>query len=184
LTWTATKAAIKAAVVSASGLHAQAVTWKRKPEAFAKGLVLLDVITAQQEVPDRTDLVYNAVDDAFDREASTVMLFTVSVRCESPVDDALELLEKVRSGLALPSVRETLSAAGVVVVNQPGPAVAVDNLVIDDRAASAYVQDVQFRAEFNRADPVQVTTIEHVENESEFEQIDGSLISDSETIDR
>lgn len=178
------KAAIKSAVVAASGLHVQAVTWKRKPEAFAKGLVLLDVITAQQEVPDRTQLEFNAGTDAFDVEASTLMLFTVAVRCESPTEDALELVEKVRSGLALPSVRETLSAAGVVVVNLPGPAVVVDNLVIDDRAASAYVQDVQFRAEFHRADPVTITTIEHVETESEFQQIDGSLISDSETIDR
>ena len=177
------KAAIRSAVVSASGLHTMAVSWQRKPEAFAKGLVVLDVISAQQEVPDRVERTYNQPADAFDVEASTLMLFTVSVRSESPLDDALELSEKVRSGLALPSVRDLLSANGVVVVRFPGPAVVVDNLVIDDRAASAYVQDVQFRAEFNRPDPVQITTIKHVEIDSELVDVNVTL-SDSETVDR
>lgn len=184
MTWTSTKAALRTAVASAAGLTPAHILWKRGAEPMAKSLVLLDVIAARQETSDRVQPVYNVATDVFDVEASTLMLFTVAVRCESVVSDTLELVEKVRSGLALPSIRETLSAAGVVVVGPAGDAVPVDNILINDRAASAHVVDIQFRAEFNRADPATVGAIEHVETESELVNIDGAVLADSETIDR
>ncbi len=184
MSWTEAKEAIKAAVVSAIGISPKSVLWKRGAVPFGNSLVFLDVTTAQQELPDRVEPVFNVAADKFDVETSTLMLFTISAYCESVSGDTLELAELLRSGLAWPSVKGTLGLAGVAVVGFPGSVIPVDNVILDDRAANAHLLDIQFRAEFHRADPEQITTIEHVETETTLTDLDGSTLDDSETFDR
>lgn len=160
--WAQKKAAISAAIVQISGLHAKAVVWNNSPDPAANKLIRLEVIQAKQEVDDRRVKVLNDTTGNYDVEVSTLIAFTVSVRCEDIKGDAFELAELVRSGLGWESTDDALDLAGVAVVDIPGPTTFAP-VAIDERMQTAAVFDVLCRAEFHRADPVAQSTIEHIQ---------------------
>jgi hypothetical protein len=167
VTWAAKKELIRSTVVSLSGLHAKSVSWGNKPDAAANKLIKLDVIQAKQEVPDRRVMTMNEGTGNYDLEASTVIVFTVSVMCDDLSGESLDLAELVRSGLAWDSTHDTLMAAGLVIVDFPG-SIEPRPSVVDERMQLGAGFDVVFRAEFHRADPVPVSTIEHIEGSGDL----------------
>lgn len=158
--WAQKKAAIAEQVVKATGLHPKAIVWNQKPDPVANRVVRLEVIQAKQEADDRRVKVLNAA-GTHDVEISTLIAFTVSVRCEDVKEDAFELAELVRSGLNWASTEAALDLAGIAVVDMPGPTTFAP-VAIDERMQTAAVFDVLFRAEFHRADPVPEPVIEHI----------------------
>jgi hypothetical protein len=159
------------------------VTWNDQPDAAGNKLVKLDVIRANQEVPDRRVKAMNGTTGNYDVEVSTVIAFTVSVRCEDTKGEAFELAELIRSGLAWESTQDELKVDGLTVVNFPGNTETVP-VLIDERMKSAAVFDVIFRAEFHRADPVAQSTIEHVEISGELDPGQPPPVNVSIEVDR
>jgi membrane protease subunit (stomatin/prohibitin family) len=151
----------------------KSVNWQNKADSFGGKSVRLSVLSVLPEGPTRIVRTLN-VGQTFDVATSKSLLYTVTVRCEDVTGDALELAERIASGLEAPSVQDTLEAAGVVFVSFPMGAQNVDS-AIDDRATSAAIFDVQFRSEFYLADPVSQSTIEQAQG-------DGELTNAAETI--
>lgn len=166
--WGLKKAAIGDVVGKLAKLHAKAVVWNNAPDPVAKSLIRLEVIQAKQEVDDRRVKTLNEATGNYDVEVSTLIAFTVSVRCESIGEDPFELAELVRSGLGWESTDAKLEEAGVAVVDIPGPTTFVP-VAIDSRMERAALFDVLCRAEFHRADPESQSTIEHVQITGELD---------------
>jgi hypothetical protein len=181
MTWTTAKETLRATVATISGVHTKAVVWVGKPDPASSRLVQLDVVKAVQEMPDRKVKTLNAA-GTYDVETSSVIAFTVSVHCEDVKGEALELVELVRSGFGWDSTAEALAEAGVTLVAEPGQAIPVP-VKIDERASTAWLFEVEFRAEFHRADPKSVGVIEHTHIEGELKKGDADVDPVDVTID-
>lgn len=136
--------------------------WDKREVPFSGKIVTLSVLAQSQECPDRVVKTMNVSTGNFDVQISALVLFTVNVKCEHINGDSLELCELARSAFMLPSVRETLRAAGVVVVGPADSPIPVMGISIDSRDVSAYSFDAYFRHELHRDDPTSLSTIEHV----------------------
>lgn len=166
--WAKKKAALGAVVAKLAEMHPKAVVWNNAPDPVARDLIRLEVIQAKQELDDRRIKTLNATTGNLDVEVSTLIAFTVSVRCESSKIDPFEIAELVRSGLAWESTEVELEKAGIAFVDIPGATEFVP-VAIDERMERAAVFDALFRAEFNRADPVAQSTIDHVQITGELD---------------
>lgn len=182
MSWTDVKQAIRESVAKVADMDLRAVTWKDKPDASANRIVKLDVVHAAQEMRDRKVKTQNATTGNTDVEISTVMGFTVSVHCEDAKDEPLELAELVRSGLMWDSTIAVLDAQGIAIVAEPGQAIPVP-VSIDERSTSAWLFEVDFRAEFHRVDPKSQGTIEHVKISGELKKGDVDPAPVTVTID-
>jgi hypothetical protein len=167
--WTDKKATIAEVVAKLADLHPKAVVWNNTSDPAASKLIRLEVIQAKQELDDRRVKTLNAKTGNYDVEVSTLMGFTVSVRCEDVKGDAFELAELVRSGLGWESTDAKLELNDIAVVDLPGAITSVP-VAVDERMQTAALFDVIFRAEFHRADPVAQSTIEHVHIEGELDK--------------
>lgn len=183
MSWSQAKADLRAKVAVLAGVHAKAVSWNDQPDPVANKLVKLDVIQAKQELPDRRVKTMNETTGNYDVEVSTLMLFTVSVRCEDIKGEAFETAEKIRAGFAWESTQDDLRAQGLAVVDFPASTTPVPTL-IDERMKNAALFDVMFRAEFNRPDPVAQSTIEHVSGSGDVNTGTPPLINVSIDVDR
>jgi hypothetical protein len=183
VSWTQAKADLRAKVASLAGLHLKAVSWNDQPDASANKIVKLDVIAAKQELPDRRVKTMNETTGDYDVEVSTLMGFTVSIRCEDIKGECLEIAEAIRSGLGWKSTADDLHTKGIAVVDMPGSITPVP-VLLDERMKNAALFDVIFRAEFNRPDPVAQSTIEHVEAEGELNTGEPPPVTVSIDVDR
>ncbi len=165
MSWQTSKEAIRAAITRGVQfpVGSKAVLFDKSAVPFAGKMITLAVIGQAQEGPDRVVKTMNPDTGFFDVSVSALVFFTVSIRCEHPTGDALELCELARSSLAFPSTRDTLTAAGVVLVGYSSSPVPILGLKADERDVSAYSFDAFFRHELHRSDPVAITTIERVE---------------------
>lgn len=180
--WSEKKEEIREIVAELADVHRKAVVWNNAPDASANKVIRLDVIQARQEMDDRRVKVPNAA-GGYSVEVSTLIAFTVSVRCESIKDDPFELAELVRAGLNWESCEARLDAAGLAVIDIPGPTTFVD-VAIDERMQRAALFDVIFRAEFHRADPVAQSTIEHVQIVGELDKGEPPPVTMTIDVDR
>ncbi len=169
MSWANVKALLRTTVATVAGVHPKAVSWKDKPDASANKLIKLDVVKAAQEHKDRKVRTYNETTGNYDLEFSTLIGFTLSVHCEDIKGEPLDLSELVRSGFAWDSTLATLEAGGVTIVSEPGQALPVP-VMIDERSTEAWLFEIELRAEFHRADPVDQSTIEHVDIDGELKQ--------------
>lgn len=163
MTWASAKAAVKAAIVSATELRAESISWQGKAVSAGGKKIILSIVAAPQESYDRVTQTPQESGQDLDVDTSATVVFTVGIRCEDISGDSIDLAELVRSGLALPSIKAALKAAGVVIVGYPmGP--IPTPYEVDDRDVDAFTLDVKFRTVFGRTD-VPVTTIEKVQGE-------------------
>lgn len=167
--WSTKKDALAVIVAKLAEIHPKAVVWNNAPDPVARDLIRLEVIQAKQEHDDRRVKTLNETTGNYEVSTSTLIAFTVSVRCESSKIDPFEIAELVRSGLGWESTDVALEKAGLAFVEIPGPTQFVP-VAIDERMERAALFDVLFRAEFNRADPVAQSTIEHVQITGELKK--------------
>lgn len=180
--WQQKKEALREIVAKLADLHPKAVVWNNAPDPAANKLIRLEVIQAKQELDDRRVKVLNDAGN-YDVEVSTLIAFTVSVRCEDLKGDAFELAELVRSGLAWESTEAKLDAQDLAFVDIPGPTTFAP-VAIDERMQTAAVFDVLFRAEFHRKDPTQQSTIEHVHIVGELDKGEPPPVTMTIDVDR
>jgi hypothetical protein len=113
-TYTAFRAAVKAAIVAASGLDAAAVVWTERGETVADPLVVLDVISDVRTVPVRDVLVTDG-GDGYTRTRSTMRDVAVQIRVDSLRGDSLGLANDIELKLGFDVPRALLEAECVVV---------------------------------------------------------------------
>lgn len=180
MTWTSVRAAIKAAAATASGLHPKQIAWAKRPQGATNRTIVLQVVSTPPDHPARVLRVLNGAGTSFDVSVSKTVTFVCNVRAEvltpDATGDSFDLAENFRLGLELPSVRETLTAAGVVLVGIPMSVTPLGQVTIDDREVDATLFDVSFRAEFFRADPTSQGWISRVEGEGTLTDLDGTEI--------
>lgn len=153
-TYTALRAAIKAAVVAASGLDAAAVVWTERGETVADPLVVLTVISDVRTVPVRE--VLTAADDSYTRKLSTMRDVAVQIRVDSVRGDALEIANTIALGLGLQAPRALLEAVCAVVDDGP-----MRDLQYRDRGVKIQARafELFLRITLEASDPTAVGTI-------------------------
>ena len=180
MTWATVRAAVKAAIASASGLHTAQVSWAKRPQGAVNRTIVLQLVSTPADYSARVSRTLNTNGTSFDVEVSKTVTFTCNVRTEvvSPdaQGDSFDLAESARLGLELPSVREALSLAGVVLVGIPMSVTPLGSILVDERELDASVFDVEFRAVFNKADPKSQGWIERVEGQGTLRDLDGTEI--------
>ncbi len=181
--WQEKKEALREIIAKLADVHKKAVVFRGKPDPAASKLIQLEVIQARQELEDRRVKTYNETAGRYDVEVSTLIVFTVSVRCEDVKGDSHDLAELVRSGFGWESTDAALERQGLAVVDVPGPITSAP-VVIDERSQDSAVFDVIFRAEFHRADPVPQSTIEHVQITGELDKGEPPPVTMTIDVDR
>lgn len=173
-------AAAQAALPAARQLTT-AVNWAGGARELADLRVLLDVVS---------EVSLSARDDLFaadGQELSELVETTVQFRAESTYDsadtDALDLLHNIRFGLNRSnSVRAVLEAAGVVLIEQPGPTRNV-SFRSNNRLVSSHAFECIFRCVFGLATEESTGLIEHVEISGDLDAASDSVAVDEFTVD-
>lgn len=150
--------AVRAAVVSASGLDDAAVVWSQGGSPCADPLVVLSVISDIRTVPVREVLEIDG--DDYARSLSTMRDVAVQVRVESIRADAVGLANEILLKLGLQTPRAILTAQCVYVDDGPMTELRyrAHDLWIQARAFEIFLRIV-----LEAADPVDVGTIGTVE---------------------
>lgn len=116
-TYTALRAAVKAAVAAAAGLDASAVVWTERGAVVADPLVVLAVISDVRACPVRDDL--GADGDSYTLLRSSMRDVAIQIRVESIRADALELANDIELKLGFAGPRALLEAECAIV--EAGP---------------------------------------------------------------
>lgn len=155
-TYAAFRAAVKAAVVAASGLHEQAVVWSQDGATVADPSVVLTVISdlRTNDVPVRDVLV--ASGDDYARTLSTMRDVAIQVRVESIRADAVGLADEILLKLGLAAPRALLEAECAVI--DDGPLVDL-RYRAQGNAIQARAFELFTRIVLEFADPTPVGTI-------------------------
>lgn len=116
-TYTALRAAVKAAVAAAAGLDASAVVWTERGAVVADPLVVLAVISDVRACPVRDSL--GADGDSYTLKRSSMRDVAIQIRVESIRADALELANEIELKLGFAGPRALLEAECAIV--EAGP---------------------------------------------------------------
>jgi len=118
-TYPAFRAAVKAAIVEASGLDASAVQWSQDGDSIADPYVVLTVISdlRTNDVPVLRSL--EADGDSYTKTLSEMRDVAVQVRVESIDADAVNLANEIRLRLQRQAARDLLDAECVFVNDGP-----------------------------------------------------------------
>lgn len=152
-------------------LETCAVNWSGGARELADLKVLLDVVS-EVELADREELFYDSGLRLSALKDSTIQ-FRAESTYDTPDSDALDLLNDLRFGLSKLAVTEALAAAGITMVDRPGP---TQNLgfTSNNRRISSHGFEVVFRAVFGLETGESTGLLEHVELSGELQTPDES----------
>lgn len=191
-TWPVIKTSILAACAKASGRSPKSFYWLDEPAPFVKGPSFSLNVFSSTPIHDRVTKteIPEGQNNAGDKNVTlaTMSDMVITVRAESP--DArgvsLDALERIRLGMWLPSVVDSLRAVGkdLAWVGNKGSINPVVYRDANERLVSTYALDVWFRGtiEYVPSDEI-VGTIEHVVVSGHVDA-GTSTVDTTQTIDR